>query len=138
MGGCTSLLVNAVTAYNHPTKGTTLLGAGYVRWDKRIEQAESLFNSQGLRKHGVTVEDTTPHDGGKKKLVVDGIDSNLDFVDDKTLSFTLHCPNPRGAGWIGNPLATNSPEATSHQHIPQNNKMINRKDSSSACLHLGM
>jgi hypothetical protein len=38
------------------------------------------------------VEDTTIHDGGLQKLVVDGVDIKLDFVDNKTLSFALRCP----------------------------------------------
>jgi hypothetical protein len=92
MIGCYLPLVNAVTAYDQPTEGPTLLGAGCVRWDERIEQTKSLFNSLDLRKHGVTVEDTTIRDGGKHKLIVDGIDINLDFVDNKTLSFALRRP----------------------------------------------
>jgi hypothetical protein len=54
MGECTLLLVNTVTAYDHPTEGAILLGAGSVGWNKRATQTEALFNSHDMRKHGIT------------------------------------------------------------------------------------
>jgi hypothetical protein len=84
MGVCALPLVNAVTAYHHPTEGTTFLDAGCVGWDKWIEQTGSLSNSHDLQKHGVTVEDTTLRDGG--------INITLNSVEDKTLSFAFRRP----------------------------------------------
>jgi hypothetical protein len=65
MGERTLPLVRAVTAYDHKTRGTVLLGVGCAGHDGRAEQTESLFNSHDLRKHGVIVHDTTIRDGGE-------------------------------------------------------------------------
>ena len=66
--------------------------AGCAGYNDRAEQTESLFNSYDLRKDGIIVQDTTKHDGGKQRLEVDGIEIQLDFVDNKTLSFKLRAP----------------------------------------------
>jgi hypothetical protein len=95
MGGRSLPLVRAVTAYDHPALGPILLGVGCAGYDDRAEQTESLFNSHDLRKNGVVVHDTTKRDGGEQRLEVDGIHVNLDFVDDKTLSFKLRRPTTR-------------------------------------------
>jgi hypothetical protein len=92
MGECSLLLVTAVTAHDHPTEGTVLLGAGCAGWDERPEQTKSLFNSHDMRKHNVIVHDTAKRDGGLQRLEVDGVHIALNFVDDKTLSFQLRQP----------------------------------------------
>jgi hypothetical protein len=94
MGECTLLLVTAVTAHDHPTEGTILLGAGCAGWDEPFEQTESLFNSHDMRKHNVIVHDTAKPDGGLQRLEVNGFHIALDFVDDKTLSFQLRQLTP--------------------------------------------
>jgi hypothetical protein len=68
MGECSLPLVTAVTAHNHPTEGTILLGAGCAGWDERPKQTESLLNSQDMRKHNVIVHDTAKRDGGLQRL----------------------------------------------------------------------
>ena len=85
-------IVNAVTAYNHPSRGTILLGAGCAGWDDRAEQTKSLLNSHDLRKNNVVVNDTAKRDGGTQSLEINGIKIKLDFVDEKTLSFNLRKP----------------------------------------------
>ena len=92
MGERTLPLVRAVTAYDHEKGGTILLGVGCAGYDDRAEQTESLFNSHDLRKNGIIVHDTTKRDGGEQRLEVDGIEIQLDFVDNKTLSFKLRAP----------------------------------------------
>jgi hypothetical protein len=56
MGECSLPLVTVVTAHDHPTEGTVLLGAGCAGWDERPEQTESLFNSHYMRKFNVIVQ----------------------------------------------------------------------------------
>jgi hypothetical protein len=92
MGEYSLPLVTAVTAHDHPTERTVLLGAGCAGWDERPEQTESLFTSHDMRKHNVIVHDTAKRDGGLQRLEVDGVHIALDFVDDKTLSFQLRQP----------------------------------------------
>jgi hypothetical protein len=88
MGECSLPLVTAVTAHNHSTEGTILLGAGCAGWDERPKQTESLFNSHDMRnKYNVIVHDTEKRDGGLQRLEVDGVHIALDFVDDKTILF---------------------------------------------------
>jgi hypothetical protein len=89
MGEHSLPLVRAVTAYDHSVQGRILLGVGCTGYDERAEQTESLFNSHDLRKKGVVVDDITKRDGGEQRLTVDGIHVDLDFVDQKTLSFKL-------------------------------------------------
>jgi hypothetical protein len=84
-----------VTAYDHKTQGTVLLGAGCAGYNQREVQTESLFNSHNLRENGVIVHDTTKRDSGQRRLEVDAIHINLDFVNDKTLSFKLRMPTSR-------------------------------------------
>jgi hypothetical protein len=80
--------VTVVTAHDHPTEGTILLGAGCAGWDERPKQTEqSLFNSHDMQKHNVIVDGTEKRDGGLQRLEVDGFHIALDFVNDKTLSF---------------------------------------------------
>jgi hypothetical protein len=93
MGERSLPLVRAVTAYDHSVQGTILLGVGCAGYDKRAEQTESLFNLHDLQKNGVVVDDITKRDGGEQRLTVDGIHiDDLDFVDQKTLSFKLQTP----------------------------------------------
>jgi hypothetical protein len=93
MGERSLPLVRAVTAYDHEILGTVLLGVrGCAGYDERAEQTESLFNSHDMRKNGIVVKDTTKRDGGDQRLEVDGIHVELDFVDEKTLSFKLQRP----------------------------------------------
>jgi hypothetical protein len=92
MGERSLPLVRAVTAYDHSVQGTILLGVGCAGYDERAEQTESLFNSHDLRKNGVVVDDITKRDGGEQRLTFDGIHVDLDFVDQKTLSFKLRRP----------------------------------------------
>jgi hypothetical protein len=92
MGECSLPLLTAVTAHDHPTEGTVLLGAGCAGWDERPKQTESVFNSHGMQKHNVIVYDTAKRDGGLQRLEVDGVHIALDFVEDKTLSFQLLQP----------------------------------------------
>jgi hypothetical protein len=92
MGECSLPLVTTVTAHDHPTEGTILLGAGYPGWDERPKQTELLFNSQDMLKHNVIVHDTAKRDGGLQTLQVGGIQIALDFVDTKTLFFQLRQP----------------------------------------------
>jgi hypothetical protein len=92
MAECSLPLVTAVTAHDHPTKGTVLLGAGCAGWDERPEQTKSLFKSHDMRKHNVIVHDMAKQDGGLQRLEVGGVHIALDFVDDKTLSFQLRQP----------------------------------------------
>jgi hypothetical protein len=89
MGECSLPLVTAVTAYDHRLLGKVLLGAGYAGYGERYVQTESFFNSHDLRKHNVIVHDTTKRDGGEQRLEINGIHVDLDFVDNKTLSFKL-------------------------------------------------
>ena len=91
MGTCTLQIVNTVTAFDHPKKGTILLGTECTGWDNRAEQTESLFNSHDLRKN-LVVNDTAKRDSGVQSLEVNGIEIKLDFVDEKTLSFNLRRP----------------------------------------------
>jgi hypothetical protein len=103
--------VTAVTVHDHPTEGTILLGAGGAGWDEHPEKTKSLFNSHDMRKHNVIVHGTARRDGGLQRLEVDGFHIDLDFVDDKTLSFQLQQPNQEELlDKFGNPLA-NSLEA---------------------------
>ena len=93
MGERTLPLVRAVTAYDHEKRGAILLGVGCVAgYKNRAKQTELLFNSHNLRKNEFVVHDTTKRDGGKLRLEVDGIDIELDFVDNKTLPFKLRTP----------------------------------------------
>jgi hypothetical protein len=89
---CSLPLVTAVTAHDHPTEGTVLLGAGCAGWDERPEQSGSLFKSHDMRKHNVIVHNMAKQDGGVQRLEVDGVHIALDFVDDNTLSFQLRQP----------------------------------------------
>jgi hypothetical protein len=92
MGKRSLPLVRVVTAHDHKTQGTVLLGVRCAGYDERKEQTESFFNSHDLRKNNVTVHDTTKRDGGEQRLEVDGIHIDLNFVDNKTLSFKLCSP----------------------------------------------
>jgi hypothetical protein len=92
MGERSLPLVRVVTAYDHSTLGTILLGVRCAGYNKRAEQTESLFNSHNLRKNGIFVNDTMKRVGGEQRLTVDGIHVELDFVDQKTLSFKLRTP----------------------------------------------
>jgi hypothetical protein len=95
MGECCLPLVHAVIAYDHKMLGTVLLGAGCAGQDERVVQTKSLFNSHDMRKNNIVVHDTTKRDGGEQRLEVDGIHVDLDFVDNKTLSFKLRTPTTK-------------------------------------------
>ena len=111
MGTRALQIVNAVTAYDHPSRGTILLGAGCAGWDDRAEQTESLFNSHDLRKNNVVVNDTAERDGGAQSLEINGIEIKLDFVDEKTLSFNLRKPTEEELADLQiNWLTNNDPE----------------------------
>ncbi len=86
------VLVNAVTAYDHPTKGVILVGVGNAVWDDRAEQTEALLNAHELRKHNVVVNDKARIFGGKQNLEFDEVDIPLDFLDGKTMSFNNRVP----------------------------------------------
>ena len=85
-------IVSAVTAYDHETEGSILIGHGQVAWDDRPKQTECLINSHSLRHNDVTVDDVTMRDGGKQKITISGTEVKLDFVDEKTLSFNIRKP----------------------------------------------
>ena len=63
-------IVYAVTAYDHEMEGRILIGHGQVAWDDRPKQTECLINSHSLRHNGITVDDVTMRDGGKKKFTI--------------------------------------------------------------------
>ena len=71
--------------------GKILVGHAYAAYDNRNEQSETMLNSHDLQKHGVVVNDTTKRDGGEQNLILDDITIQLDFVDEKTVSFYLQC-----------------------------------------------
>jgi hypothetical protein len=118
-----------------------LLGVGCAGCDERAEQTESLFNSHDLRKNGVTVHDTAARDGGEQRLETDGIAVDLDFVDDKTLSFNLRTPKQEELDelevhWLsprrpdlksgsGNSLARRSPAAVVPSPAPWEERLGN-------------
>jgi hypothetical protein len=85
-------LVNAVTAYDHPTAGCILFGLGSAAYDDRKEQTEALINSHVMREANVIVDDKTERDGGLQQFEVDGITVKLDFIDKRTLSFKNRMP----------------------------------------------
>ena len=85
-------IVSAVTAYDHETEGPILIGHGQVAWDDQPEQTECLINSHSLRHNDVTVDYVTMRDSGKQKIKISGTKVNLDFVDEKTLSFNIRKP----------------------------------------------
>jgi hypothetical protein len=84
--------VRAMTAYEHPTMGTVLLGAGNAAMTENPEQTESLLNSHVLRFNGVMVHDTTERDGGQQLVQVEDLIIKLDFKDTATLSFETRKP----------------------------------------------
>ena len=92
IGGLRLPIVSAVTAYDHETEGPILIGHEQVAWDDRTEKTECLINSHSLRYNGITFDDVTMRDGGKKKITISGTDVRLDFVDEKTLSFNIRTP----------------------------------------------
>ena len=77
-------IVSAITAYEHETEGTILIGHGQVAWDDQLEQTECLINSHSLRHNDVTVNDVTMRDAGKQKITISGTEVKLDFFDEKT------------------------------------------------------
>ena len=85
-------IVSTVTAYDHETEGTILIGHGQVAWDDRPEQTECLINSNSLRHSDVTVDDVMTRDGGKQKITINGTEVKLYFVDKKILSFNIRKP----------------------------------------------
>ena len=84
--------VSTVTAYDHNTEGSIIIGHGQVAWDNRPKQTKFLINSHSLRHNDVTVNDVTTRDGGKQKIKISGTEVKLDFVDEKTLSFNNRKP----------------------------------------------
>ena len=86
-------LARTATACEHQTRGTASLGAGSAGCNKRIKQAESLFNSpRNLRKVDVVVRGAALSGGSEQQLKIDGVAVNLDFANDKTLSLGLQAP----------------------------------------------
>ena len=116
-------VVCAVTAYDHPQLGPVLLGVGAAAWDERAEQTESLLNSHELRKHNVTVDDIAKRDGGRQMLVVDEIQIDLVFENERILYIPIRRPttqemNDRRIHW----LIPRSPTSTS-MLLARRNKM---------------
>jgi hypothetical protein len=92
MGECSPPLVTAVTAHNHPTEETILLGAGCTGWDEPPEQTESLFNAYDMQKHNVIVHGMAKQDVELQRLEFDGFHTALDFANNKTLFFQPRQP----------------------------------------------
>ena len=55
-------IINEVTAYKYPTRGTVLLGAACAEWNDWVEQIKSLFYSHDLRKNSVILDDISKRD----------------------------------------------------------------------------
>ena len=51
-----------------------------------------------MRKHGVIVNDVAKRDGGNQNMIVNGFTIPLDFVDNKTLSFSFKVCQSTGFG----------------------------------------
>jgi hypothetical protein len=81
-----------VTAYEHPTLGTVLLGAGNAAMTENPEQTESLLNWHVLIFNVVTVHDTTERDGGQELVQVEDLIIKPDFKDTAPLSYETRKP----------------------------------------------
>ena len=67
MGQRTLPMVLTVTAFDHTTAGTILIGYSQDAWDDNATQTKCLINSHLLCDNNDTVDDTTIRDGGKQR-----------------------------------------------------------------------